>query len=114
MSSFGNLPDSRQSLLGFDTSGDEVWVIRGISQKQYTCPDCYGAIEIGEDHVIAQTIHRIGGAEHRHWHRGCAQRTLVPGLRRVKPVSARESARTKLETRGKRPAGKRGRRTPRR
>ena len=36
------LPDSRQSLLGFDAEGDEVWLIRGISQKQYTCPGCYG------------------------------------------------------------------------
>lgn len=114
MSSFDHLPDWRQSLLGFDVAGDEVWVIRGISQKPYTCPGCHGAIEIGSDHVIAQTVHRIGGTEHRHWHRECALRTLVPGLRRVKPVNARESGRSKLESRGKRPAGKRGRRTPRR
>lgn len=114
MSPSGHLPDSRQSLLGFDADGDEVWVIRGISQKQYTCPGCYGSVEIGEDHVIAQAIHRLGGTEHRHWHRSCAQRILVPGLRRVKPVNAREAGRAKLESRGKRPAGKRGRRTPRR
>jgi hypothetical protein len=109
-----HLPDSRQSLLGTDADGDEVWLIRGIAQKQYTCPGCYGDVEIGEDHVIAQTIHRIGGTEHRHWHRGCALRTLAPSLRRLKPVNARESGREKLERRGKRPAGKRGRRAPRR
>lgn len=109
-----HLPDSRQSLLGYDADGDEVWLIRGISQKQYTCPGCYGDVEIGEDHVIAQTVHRIGGTEHRHWHRGCALRTLAPGLRRLKAVNAREAGREKLERRGKRPAGKRGRRAPRR
>ena len=108
------LPNSRQSLLGYDHEGNEVWLIRGISQKQYTCPGCYGDVEIGEDHVIAQTVMRLGGTEHRHWHRGCAMRILEPGLSRVKAVNARESGRMKLENRGKRPAGKRGRRTPRR
>jgi hypothetical protein len=109
-----HLPDSRQSLLGVDAEGDEVWLIRGISQKPYTCPGCYGGVEIGEDHVIAQTVHRLGGTEHRHWHRGCALRILAPSLRRLKPVNARESERAKLERRGRRPAGKRGRRSPRR
>ena len=59
MANFDNLPDSRQSLLGYDHEGDEVWLIRGISQKQYTCPGCYGDVEIGEDHVIAQTVNDI-------------------------------------------------------
>lgn len=114
MSGLDHLPDSRQSLLGFTAEGDETWLIRGIAQKQYTCPGCYGDVEIGEDHVIAQIVHRVGGTEHRHWHRGCAQRTLAPGLRRLKAVNARESERAKLEQRGRRPAGKRGRRAPRR
>ncbi|MFN8150815.1 MAG: hypothetical protein U0R24_06770 [Solirubrobacterales bacterium] len=114
MANLDNLPDSRQSLLGYDYDGDEVWLIRGISQKQYTCPGCYGDVEIGEDHVIAQTIHRLGGTEHRHWHRSCALRSLAPGLRRLKAVDAREAGRDKLDRRGKRPAGKRGRRAPRR
>ena len=114
MSGMDHLPDSRQSLLGISAEGDEVWLIRGISQKPYTCPGCYGGVEIGEDHVIAQTVHRIGGTEHRHWHRGCALRMLAPELRRLKAVNAREAGRAKLEKRGKRPAGKRGRRTPRR
>lgn len=114
MANLDDLPNSRQSLLGYDDEGAEVWLIRGISQKQYTCPGCYGDVEIGEDHVIAQTIHRIGGTEHRHWHRGCALRMLAPGLRRLKAVDAKESGRAQLERRGKRPAGKRGRRAPRR
>lgn len=114
MANLDQLPNSRQSLLGVDADGDETWLIRGIAQKQYTCPGCYGDVEIGEDHVVAQTIRRIGGTEHRHWHRGCALRVLAPGLRRLKAVSAKESGRTKLESRGRRPAGKRGRRTPRR
>ena len=114
MSVPSHLPDSRQSLLGVDAEGDEVWLIRGISQKPYTCPGCYGDVQIGEDHVISQTVHRLGGTEHRHWHRGCALRILAPSLRRLKPVNARESGREKLERRGKRPAGKRGRRAPRR
>lgn len=109
-----HLPDWRQSLLGIDADGDEIWLIRGISQKPYTCPGCYGSLEIGADHVIAQTVHRLGGTEHRHWHRDCALRDLAPGLRRLKAVNARESGRAKLESRGKRPAGKRGRRSPRR
>lgn len=109
-----DLPNARQSLLGIDGSGDEVWLIRGISQKPYTCPGCYGNVEIGEDHVIAQTVMRLGGTEHRHWHRGCALRILAPALRKVKPVNAGESSREKLEGRGSRRAGKRGRRTPRR
>jgi len=114
MANLDHLPNSRQSLLGVSAEGDETWLIRGISQKQYTCPGCYGDVEIGEDHVVAQTIHRVGGTEHRHWHRGCAMRILAPQLRRLKAVSAKESGRMKLESRGKRPAGKLGRRTPRR
>lgn len=114
MANLDHLPNSRQSLLGVNAGGDETWLIRGIAQKQYTCPGCYENVEIGEDHVVAQTIHRIGGTEHSHWHRGCALRILAPALRRLKAVSAKESGRTKLESRGRRPAGKRGRRTPRR
>lgn len=111
---FEHLPDSRQSLLGITAEGDEAWLIRGISQKLYTCPGCYGELGIGEDHVIVQLVRRAGGTQHQHWHRGCAQRMLVPQLRRLKPVNAGESGRAKLERRGRRPAGKRGRRAPRR
>lgn len=111
---FDHLPDSRQSLLGLTEEGDEAWLIRGISQKLYTCPGCHGRVGIGEDHVIVQYVRRLGGTDHHHWHRGCAQAMLVPELRRVKPVAAGEAARSKLERRGRRPAGKRGRRAPRR
>jgi hypothetical protein len=111
---FDHLPDGRQSLLGITPEGDEAWLIRSVSQKQYTCPGCYGSIEIGEVHVVVQVVARVGGTEHRHWHRACVHRDLVPTLRRLKPVNAREAGRDKLESRGRRPAGKRGRRTPRR
>ena len=104
MAGHEGLPSSRQSLLGISSEGDEVWLIRGIAQKQYTCPGCYGDVEIGEDHVIAQTVMRLGGTEHRHWHRGCAKRILEPGLSRVKAVNARESGRQKLVCRGMRAA----------
>ena len=111
---FDHLPDSRQSLLGLTTEGDEAWLIRGISQKIYTCPGCHGRIEIGDEHVVVQYVLRSGGTDHHHWHRPCAHRLLIGELRRLKPVNAGESGRRKLEQRGKRPAGKRGRRAPRR
>jgi len=111
---FDHLPDSRQSLLGLTAEGDEAWLIRSISQKIYTCPGCHGSIEIGDEHVVVQYVLRIGGTEHHHWHRQCAHQLLVPELRRVKAVNAGEAGRSKLERRGRRPAGKRGRRAPRR
>jgi hypothetical protein len=114
VSAFEHLPDSRQSLLGITPEGDEAWLIRGISRKLYKCPGCYGGIGIGDDHVVVQYVLREGGTEHYHYHRRCAQEILVPELRSVKPVNAGESGRRKLEGRGKRPAGKRGRRAPRR
>lgn len=114
MTVFDHLPDSRQSLLGITAEGDEAWLIRGISQKLYTCPGCRGEIGIGDAHVVAQTVLRAGGTEHRHWHRRCAHEVLVPSLRSLKPVNAGESGRQKLERRGRKAAGKRGRRTPRR
>jgi hypothetical protein len=111
---FDHLPDSRQSLLGLTPEGNEAWLIRGISQKLYTCPGCRGEIGIGDDHVVVQYVMRVGGTRHLHWHRRCAQELLVPELRGVKPVNAGESRRERLERRGRRPAGKRGRRAPRR
>lgn len=111
---FDDLPDSRQSLLGITAGGDEAWLIRGVSQKTYTCPGCYGEVGIGADHVVVQTVMKAGGTEHSHWHRRCTHEILVPQLRRLKPVNAGEAGRKKLERRGRKPAGKRGRRTPRR
>jgi hypothetical protein len=111
---YEHLPDSRQSLLGLTAEGDEAWLIRGISQKIYTCPGCHGTIGIGDEHVVVQYVLRVGGTEHHHWHRRCAHEILVGELRRLKPVNAGEADRRKLERRGRRPAGKRGRRAPRR
>lgn len=111
---FDHLPDSRQSLLGLTAEGDEAWLIRGISQKIYTCPGCHASIGIGDEHVVVQYVLRLGGTDHHHWHRRCAQDLLLPELRQLKAVNAREAGRNKLEKRGRRPAGKRGRRAPRR
>lgn len=111
---FDHLPDGRQSLLGLTSDGDEAWLIRGISQKIYTCPGCHGTVGIGQEHVVVQFVLKFGGTDHHHWHRRCAHDILVPELRSLKPVNAGESGRMKLEKRGKRPAGKRGRRAPRR
>jgi hypothetical protein len=111
---FDHLPDGRQSLLGITAEGDEAWLIRSVSQKLYTCPGCHGGIGIGDTHVVVQYVLRAGGTDHHHWHSRCAHEILVPELRRLKPVAAGQAGRSKLEQRGKRPAGKRGRRAPRR
>lgn len=111
---YDRLPDSRQSLLGVTAEGDEAWLIRAISQKLYRCPGCHGEIRIGDEHVVVQYVLRLGGTDHHHWHRRCAHELLVPELRRLRAVSASESGRGRLERRGRRPAGKRGRRSPRR
>ncbi len=106
---FDDLPDTRTSLVGHTEEGDEAWLIRAISQKLYRCPGCGGAIGIGDDHVVVQYVRRIGGTEHQHWHRRCAAEILVGQLRGVRRVSSAESARPKLEARGRRPAGRRRR-----
>lgn len=112
MDYFDGLPDSRTSLRGLSLEGDEVWLIRSISQKLYTCPGCRGRVEVGAEHVVVQTIGRAGGTRHAHWHRDCSDRVLL-GLRSVREVSAGESRRDRLEARGRRPAGRRGRHRPR-
>ncbi|HKG34947.1 MAG TPA: hypothetical protein VKA89_00765 [Solirubrobacterales bacterium] len=110
MSEFDGLPDKRWSLRGYTDEGDEAWLIRGISRKLYRCPGCHGEIEIGDDHVVVQYVMRLGGTEHHHWHRRCAEEILVGELSRVARVRASESSRNRLEARGRRPAGRRGRR----
>ena len=110
MSSFEGLPDTRTSLVGRTDEGDEAWLIRSISQKLYRCPGCHGEIPIGADHVVVQYVHRIGGTEHHHWHRRCAEAILVGQLAGVRTVPASESQRGKLDARGRRPAGRRRRR----
>jgi hypothetical protein len=109
MSGLEGLPDTRTSLVGATDEGDEAWLIRAISQKLYRCPGCHGEIPIGAEHVVAQYVRRIGGTEHHHWHRRCAEEVLVTELRGARRVSASESRRDRLEARGRRPAGRRGR-----
>ena len=107
MSGFEGLPDTRTSLVGLTAEGDEAWLIRSISQKLYRCPGCHGEIPIGSEHVVVQYVHRVGGTEHHHWHRRCAEEILVGELRALRRVSAGQSQRDRLEARGRRPAGRR-------
>jgi hypothetical protein len=110
MSAHEGLPDTRWSLRGRNAEGDEVWLIRSISQKLYRCPGCHGEIPIGSEHVVVQYVHRLGGTEHHHWHRGCVEDLLIGELRGLNRVRAAESSRARLERRGRVPAGKRRRR----
>ena len=107
MSDLAGLPDKRWSVRGLTDEGDEAWAIRGISRKLYRCPSCHGEIEIGSEHVVVQYVFRLGGTEHHHWHRRCAEEILIPELRQARRVPAGESAQSKLEERGRRPAGRR-------
>jgi hypothetical protein len=100
-------PSIRWSLRGYDDEGNEVWLIRSIAQKLYRCPGCHGDIEIGAEHTVVQYVMRLGGTEHHHWHRQCAEELLMPDLRNVKRVPASESSRPKLESRGRKPARRR-------
>jgi hypothetical protein len=109
MTAFEGLPDSRTSLKGLTDEGDEAWLIRGIAGKLYRCPGCHGEVAIGDDHVIVQYVRRLGGTEHHHWHRRCVEELLVPALSGVERVSASESKRGRLESRGRVPAGLRRR-----
>jgi len=110
MSSIEGLPDRRWSLRGNTVDGDEAWLIRSIAQKLYHCPGCHHGIDIGTEHVVLQYIRRIGGTEHHHWHRRCAEELLYPDLRKLQRVPTTESTRDRLEARGRKPAGKRRRR----
>jgi hypothetical protein len=112
MSSLDGLPNRRWSLQGYTWDGDEAWLIRSISQKLYHCPGCHYEIEIGSEHVVVQYLARLGGSEHHHWHRRCAEEILFHELTKLRRVPASESARDKLESRGLKPAGRR--RPPRR
>jgi hypothetical protein len=104
-----SLPDKRTSLVGLTEEGDEAWLIRGIAGKLYRCPGCHGEVDIGVDHVIVHYVRRLGGTDHHHWHRRCAEEVLVGELRSVRRVSAAESSQGRIARRGKRPAGRRGR-----
>lgn len=103
------LPDSRTSLRGLTAEGDEAWLIRAISQKLYRCPGCGGPVEIGADHVIVQRVRRVGGTEHQHWHRSCAESGPMLELRQLRRVSALESTPDRLGERGRSKPGRRRR-----
>lgn len=107
MSAHAGLPDKRWSLRGLTEEGDEAWLIRSISGKLYRCPGCHGEIPIGSEHTVVQYVLRLGGTEHHHWHRQCAEELLLPGLRELRRVPAAESSQSKLEARGRRPSGRR-------
>ena len=109
MSAHAGLPSVRWSLRGLTDEGDEAWLIRGIAGKLYRCPGCHGDIPIGTEHTVVQYVLRLGGTEHHHWHRRCAEEMLIPDLRELKRVAAAESSQAKLEHRGRRPSGRRRR-----
>ena len=107
MADLAGLPDKRWSLRGLTEEGDEAWLIRGISRKLYRCPACHGDIEIGSEHVVVQYVFRLGGSEHHHWHRRCAEELLVWELSDVRRVPTSESGQSKLERRGRHSSGRR-------
>jgi hypothetical protein len=99
----------RWSLFGLNDEGDETWLIRGIARKLYHCPGCHADIPVGEEHTVVQFVRRIGGTDHHHWHRRCAEELLVPELDNLKRVPSSESSQGKLEERGRHKAGLRRR-----
>ena len=48
------------------------------------------------EHVIVQTVARLGGTEHQHWHRSCVEDGPMLELRQLRKVSAFESRPGKL------------------
>jgi hypothetical protein len=102
-------PSIRWSLRGLNEEGDETWLIRGIARKLYHCPGCHGDIDVGDEHTIVQFVRRLGGTDHHHWHRRCAEELLIPDLGSLKRVSASESSQSKLEGRGRVKSGRRRR-----
>jgi hypothetical protein len=107
MGALAGLPDKRWSLRGLTEEGDEAWLIRGISRKLYRCPACHGEIEIGSDHVVVQYVFRLGGTEHHHWHRRCAEEILIGDLSQVRRIPVSESSQSRLDRRGRSPSGRR-------
>jgi hypothetical protein len=109
MNQFDGQPSIRWSLRGLTEEGDEAWLIRGIARKLYRCPGCHGEIEVGDEHTVVQFVRRLGGTDHHHWHRRCAEELLIPELGDLKRVPAAESSQSRLEARGRAPSGRRRR-----
>ena len=107
MSDTSGLPSIRWSLRGLTDEGDEAWLIRGVSRKLYRCPGCHGDIEVGDEHTVVQFVRRLGGTDHHHWHRQCAEEILIPELGNLKRVAASESSQSRLEARGRVKPGRR-------
>jgi hypothetical protein len=107
MGEFDGLPSMRWSLRGLTEEGDEAWLIRGIARKLYHCPGCHANIEVGDEHTVVQYVRRIGGTDHHHWHRRCAEELLVPELGSLRRVPASESSQSRLAARGRRKPGRR-------
>jgi hypothetical protein len=110
MSQFEGQPSIRWSLTDINEEGDEGYLLRGISRQLDRCPGGHGDIPVGEEHTVVQFVRRLGGTDHHHWHRRCAEELLIPELGNLKRVPASESSQSKLEARGRRPAGRRDRR----
>jgi hypothetical protein len=109
MAELDGLPSMRWSLRGLNEEGDEAWLIRGIARKLYRCPGCHDEIQVGDEHTVVQFVRRLGGTDHHHWHRQCAEELLVPELTHVKRVPASESSQSRLEARGRVKPGRRPR-----
>jgi hypothetical protein len=107
MGQFDGQPSTRWSLRGLTEEGDEAWLIRGIARKLYRCPGCHGEIDVGAEHTVVQYVRRLGGTDHHHWHRRCAEELLIPELGNLRRVAASESSQSRLETRGKFRSGRR-------
>jgi hypothetical protein len=101
MSGLEGLPDSRTSLVGRDDEGHEVWLIRSIAGKLYRCPGCHAEVEIGTEHVVVHYVRRLGGTDHHHWHRACAEGMLIPELLGLRRVKASESSQGRIVERGR-------------
>jgi hypothetical protein len=106
---FDGQPSTRWSLQGLTEEGDEAWLIRGIARKLYHCPGCHGDIQVGDEHTVVQFVRRLGGTDHHHWHRRCAEELLIPELGNLKRIPASESSQTRLEARGRVKPGQRRR-----
>ena len=108
MGQFDGQPSIRWSLRGLNEEGDEAWLIRGIARKLYHCPGCHGDIDVGDEHTVVQYVRRLGGTDHHHWHRRCAEELLIPELGNLSACPPRSRAsRSSRPAAGARPGRRR-------